>query len=85
MRFWGLRRKTTVMGWVVDGLFPKEQLLDGDDTLSAEEFQQRLDRAVETALGAIGEIRAGRIEVDPVDRGFCRRFCDFRAVCRVEL
>jgi ATP-dependent helicase/DNAse subunit B len=85
MRFWGLRRKTTVMGWVVDGLFPKEQLLEGDDALSAEEFQQRLDRAVETALGAIGEIRAGRIEVDPVDRGFCRRFCDFRAVCRVEL
>ncbi len=85
MRFWGLRRKTTVMGWVVDGLFPEDQLLDGDEALSPEEFHQRLDRAVETALDAIKDIRAGRIEVEPVDRGFCRRFCDFRAVCRVEL
>ncbi|MEX2303834.1 MAG: PD-(D/E)XK nuclease family protein [Bryobacterales bacterium] len=85
MRFWGLRRKTTVMGWVVDGLFPKDQLLTGDEALSAEQFQEKLDRAVQTALQAIREIRAGRIEVEPVDRGFCSRFCDFRAVCRVEL
>jgi ATP-dependent helicase/DNAse subunit B len=73
------------MGWVVDGLFPKDQLLAGDEALSAEEFQEKLDRAVQTALQAIREIRAGRIEVEPVDRGFCSRFCDFRAVCRVEL
>ncbi len=85
MRFWGLRRKTTVMGWVLEDLFPGDQILDGDETLSPAEFRARLDRALQTALGAIGEIRQGRIEVAPRDHEFCRRFCDFRSVCRVEL
>jgi ATP-dependent helicase/DNAse subunit B len=85
MRFWGLRRKTTVMGWVIDGLFPADQMLDGDQALSLAEFRAKLDDALHTALRAIGEIRAGRIEVEPRDRDFCRRFCDFRGVCRVEL
>jgi ATP-dependent helicase/DNAse subunit B len=85
MRFWGLRRKTTVMGWVIDGLFPADQMLDGDQALSPAAFRAKLDNALNTALQAIGEIRAGRIQVEPRDRDFCRRFCDFRGVCRVEL
>jgi ATP-dependent helicase/DNAse subunit B len=85
MRFWGLRRKTTVMGWVIDGVFPADQILDGDQSLSPAEFRAKLDNALSNALRAIGEIRAGRIQVEPRDRDFCRRFCDFRGVCRVEL
>jgi ATP-dependent helicase/DNAse subunit B len=85
MRFWGLRRKTTVMGWIIEDLFPKDQILDGDEALSLAEFRAKLDSALQTALGAIAEIRSGRIEVEPRDREFCRRFCDFRSVCRIEL
>jgi ATP-dependent helicase/DNAse subunit B len=85
MRFWGLRRKTTLKGWIVEGLFPKDHILEGDETLSAVELEAKLNGALQIAIQAIGEIRDGRIEVEPRDRDFCRRFCDFRAVCRVEL
>ena len=85
MRFWGLRRKTTVMGWVVQGLFPSDLVLDGDESLSPDDFQSKLDKALQNAITAIDEIRGGRIQVEPRDSDFCRRFCDFRSVCRVEL
>jgi ATP-dependent helicase/DNAse subunit B len=85
MRFWGLRRKTTLMGWIHEGLFSKDQVLDGDEVLGPEEFRAKLDAALATARTAIEEIRGGRIEVDPRERDFCRRFCEFHDICRVEL
>lgn len=85
MLFWGLRRKTTLTGWVLKEIFPEDQRLNDDIALSASDLRRKLDTALEISAETIAKIRAGQIEVEPRDRDFCRRFCDFRDVCRVEL
>jgi ATP-dependent helicase/DNAse subunit B len=85
MLFWGLRRKTTLTGWVLQEMFPGDQRLTDDIGLSAPELRRKLDTALDVAVETIAKIRGGSIEVKPRDREFCRRFCDFRDVCRVEL
>jgi RecB family exonuclease len=40
------------------------------------------ERAVEKTVGAVEEIRAGRVEAAPANRDKCR-FCDYRDICRV--
>jgi ATP-dependent helicase/DNAse subunit B len=86
MRFWGLRRKTSVKGWIDESIFPREQIIEkGDQALSSEALQSKLEDALKKARKAIDEIRAGRIAVEPRDERFCEMFCDFRDICRVEL
>jgi ATP-dependent helicase/DNAse subunit B len=43
-----------------------------------------LEQSRERTLGIVGEIRAGRVDVAPFDRGQCR-FCDCADVCRIEI
>ena len=84
MRFWGLRDKTTVRGWVVKDLLPPEAVLEKDTQLTEAEFREMLARSEQFVIGKIDEIRQGRIEVAPADRDFCKRVCLFRDVCRIE-
>ena len=84
MRFWGLRDKTTVRGWVVKDLLPPQAILEKDTQLTEAEFREMLTRSEEFVIGKIGEIRQGRIEVAPLDRDFCKRVCLFGDVCRIE-
>ena len=84
MRFWGLRDKTTVRGWVVKDLLSPQAILEKDTQLTEAEFRDMLARSEEFVIGKIGEIRQGRIEVAPLDRDFCKRVCLFRDVCRIE-
>ena len=83
MLFWGLRGETSIGGWVAEGMPAEADLPGGVELLSDAELDDRLRAAARVAAGAVSEIRAGRIAVDPRDRDFCRRFCDYRAVCRL--
>ena len=85
MRFWGLRNKTTVRGWVVKDLLSSQAILEKDTQLTDTEFRDMLTRSEQFVIGKIDEIRQGRIEVAPMDRDFCKRVCLFRDVCRIEL
>ena len=85
MRFWGLRNKTTVRGWVAKDLLPAKAILEKDTQLTETEFRDMLTQGEGRIVRTIDEIRGGRIEVAPVDRDFCKRVCLFRDVCRIEL
>ena len=85
MRFWGLRNKTTVRGWVAKDLLPSKAILEKDTQLTETEFRDMLTQGEALIVRTIDEIRDGRIEVAPMDRDFCKRVCLFRDVCRIEL
>ena len=85
LRYWGLRHKTTMRGWVVDGLCPPELIQKQDQRLSEDGFQVMLSDALGRASDAIEQIRNGRIKVDPADRTICNTYCHFRDVCRIQL
>ena len=85
LRYWGLRHKTTMRGWVVDGLCPPELIQKKDQRLSEDGFRAMLNDALLRASDAIEQIRNGRIEADPADRTVCNSYCPFRDVCRIQL
>ena len=85
MRYWGLRHRTTMRGWVVEGLCPPELIQKHDQRLSEEGFRSMLHDALLRASDAIEQIREGRIEADPADRTVCNTYCPFRDVCRIQL
>ena len=85
LRYWGLRHKTTMRGWVVEGLCPPELIQKRDQRLSEASFRAMLHDALLRASDAIGQIRNGRIEADPADRTVCNTYCPFRDVCRIQL
>ena len=85
LRYWGLRNRTTMRGWVVEGLCPPELIQKRDLRLSEEGFQSMLHDALLRASDAIEQIRGGRIEADPADRTVCNTYCPFRDVCRIQL
>ncbi len=85
IRFWGLRNKTTVRGWVAKDLLPAKAILENDTQLPETEFRDMLAQGEGRIVRTIDEIRGGRIEVAPADRDFCKRVCLFRDVCRIEL
>ena len=85
MRYWGLRKSTTRQGWLVDGLLPAGVVRDKEKRVSEMDLQRMLEEARALTAAKIREIRGGKIKVDPVDRGFCRNFCDYRDICRVRL
>ena len=85
LRYWGLRHKTTMRGWVVDGLCPPELIQKKDQRLSEDGFRAMLNDALLRASDAIEQIRGGRIEADPADRTVCNSYCPFRDVCRIQL
>ncbi len=84
LRYWGLRNRTTMRGWVVEGLCPPELIQKKDQRLSEEGFRGMLSDALLRASDAIEQIRKGRIEVDPADRSVCNAYCPFRDVCRIQ-
>ncbi len=85
LRYWGLRNKTTMRGWVVEGLCPPELIRKRDQRLSEESFRNMLNDALLRASDAIEQIRNGRIEAAPADRTVCNTYCPFRDVCRIQL
>ena len=85
MRYWGLRGRTTLRGWVVEELLPKGASQKDDQKIDEAGFQAILDRAGNIAVEKVKEIRGGSIAVDPDDRDVCKRSCEFRDVCRIEL
>ena len=85
LRYWGLRHRTTMRGWVVEGLCPPELIQKHDQRLSEEGFRGMLNDALLRASDAIEQIRQGRIEADPADRTVCNTYCPFRDVCRIQL
>ena len=85
MRYWGLRKGTTRQGWLVDTLLPAGVVRDKEKRVSEMDLQRMLEETRVLTASKIREIRAGRIKVDPDDRGFCRNFCDYHDICRVRL
>lgn len=59
--------------------------IEGIDCVPEEFTRAWLDEAVEKVLSAAAQIRGGRIAPEPVDTEPCRRYCDFRDACRIDL
>jgi ATP-dependent helicase/DNAse subunit B len=79
---YGLRNGISRRGWCVP------EVASGDPDLTpigAKELRRMLERAAESTLQIVREIRSGRIEVKPREVQFCRDYCAYREVCRVEL
>ncbi len=86
MLYIGLRGKTVIAGSLRDDILVDwEAPKTGVERVSAVE----LDRIVGIARDRVAEqaarIRAGDIEVTPPDPDHCRKYCDYRDICRVEL
>lgn len=82
IRYWGLRGDTIRVGWISDEL--KGEIADDKErVVSPEELRSMLERARETTTRAVEEILSGRMEADPYDLDPCRRYCEFRDVCRI--
>ncbi len=71
MFYIGLKKTVEYVGWSFSGFLESEPI--------AADW---LHKARARTLQAAAEIRAGRVAVEPFDRGNCR-FCDCRDVCRV--
>ncbi len=83
---WGLRKEVTVRGWVL----PEIHRAYGFDAkmvapTSADELRVLVDRTRDVTSASVAAIRMGRIAAEPLDRGFCKKFCDYRDICRIEL
>ncbi len=82
---WGLRGKTTLAGWALE---PIAASVEGKNALEGKSpafLAELLLNAQEATTKAVREIRSGRIEAAPIDTGFCKNYCDFRDLCRMEL
>ena len=83
---WGLRKATAVRGWVLPeiqracGFEPKQVAPTG-----ADELRIMMGRTRRVTVESVAAIRGGRIAAEPLDRSFCKRLCDYRDVCRIEL
>jgi ATP-dependent helicase/DNAse subunit B len=80
MVLYGLRNEPSRKGWLLAGSAAADAELD---LRPAEEFRALLDRAEQTTLKIVGEIRSGHVEVKPRERLVCREFCAYRKVCRI--
>lgn len=85
MLFCSLKGETTFGGWVCVGAFPDAALPKGVEAVSAEELDRIVGRGVQAAAAAGSRIRGGEIAVEPDDRDYCKKFCSFQSVCRIEL
>lgn len=82
MIFYGLRKSIARRGWYAAGLAPADpELIEK----TPEEFRVMLDRAAARTLEIVGRIRSGIVEVAPRDRQYCREYCLYREVCRIDL
>ena len=82
IRYWGLRGGITRVGWISDEL-GGEMVEDRERIVAPEELRAMLERARQTTTLAVEEIRSGRMEADPYDLEPCRRYCEFRDICRI--
>ena len=73
MFYLGLKAETVYAGWSAANLLGSLPM--PEDWLAVTQ---------ERVLKLIDEIRSGRIEADPADRGNCA-FCDYRDACRIDL
>ena len=85
MLFWGLRGETSMGGWVSERLDFEPATPKLVKRVSDEELTQMIDAAERTAATSVAEVRRGEIRIDPRDRGHCKRFCEFRDLCRIKL
>lgn len=76
MALCGLRGETTYLGAAVSGP-------GGFRLLSKGDMRSLLEGAREETALAAGAILAGAIPVQPRDRSYCTRICEFGSVCRV--
>lgn len=82
IRYWGLRGGIARVGWISDEL-AGETVEGRERMVPPEDLHAMLERARETTTRAVQEIRSGRMEADPYDLEPCRRYCEFRDVCRI--
>lgn len=85
MIFCSLKNETTAGGWVQRGVFADEAVAKGVETLEAEHWERLVADGVRAAAEAGKRIRDGLIAVEPEDTDFCKKFCSYSSVCRVEL
>ena len=77
MALCGLKGETSYEGLARDGT-------GGLAAVGADELHGLVDQARSAAAAATDGVLRGRVAVEPRDRTFCERFCDFRSVCRVQ-
>lgn len=82
---WGLRGKTTLAGWALEPIAKSVEGKNAVEGKSPAFLAELLSAAQEATTGAVGRIRSGCIEAAPIDKGFCKSYCDFRDLCRIEL
>lgn len=85
MLYIGLRRKTGVSGWLREDVLRTTEFPKDVHRIDADDMEAIVDAAERRAARCAQEIRAGNIAVEPSDPEHCRKYCDFRDVCRVEL
>jgi len=71
MFFVGVKKEVKYIGW------------SDSDLLKADPIPAEWAQTAERVLRIAAEIRTGRVEPAPADRGGCR-YCDSRDVCRIE-
>lgn len=76
MALCGLKGETSYEGLARDGT-------GGLAAIGADELSGLVDQARSEAAAAIDGVLRGNVAVEPKDRSFCERLCDFHSVCRV--
>ncbi len=61
--------------------FYSEAVLEAKKKMTAQEFDEVLDRAVRFSVRTLNELKAGKIAVRPRD---CLKGCGYASVCRIE-
>jgi len=82
---WGLRGKTTLAGWALEPIAASVEGKNAVEGKSPAFLAELLSSAQASTSKAVSEIRSGRIEAAPIDTEFCKKYCDFRDLCRIEL
>ncbi len=80
MALCGLRGSTRYEGWSVS---PEEYPGDSIIPKAPPELQRQIDAVRRRAAETISAVRDGEIAVNPRDKGVCKRFCEYKPVCRI--
>lgn len=80
MALCGLRGSTRYEGWSVS---PEEYPGDSIIPKAQPKLQGQIDAVRLRAAELISAVRGGEIAVKPRDKGVCKRFCEYKPVCRI--
>lgn len=80
MALCGIRGSTSYAGWSVVKGYPHDSVACVTD----ETLREHMEKARAKSAEIVRKVRGGAIDAAPRDPQFCKKYCDYKAVCRID-